>query len=773
MPLTLNNTNVVKADNIIVGGTDLSIIYATKTELATAGGGVSQTDFDNSIATLNSKDVGFNNTLTSHISLLDTNTTNIASNTASISTLNTKNLDNFNAISAINTNLATNYQTNSQLGTNYYNKTEVDGLIAGAGGGGGYTDTEIDNLLALRVPVSDFTDKFSTNPIIECSLPTIIHNGITFKNETFNIEPTNGLIFSNQFGGGDKIVGTFKNATNYITLQGNKIIANATSDDALTTLDLNPSDNVKIANLIVGDITVPDTGSDIIRNIGDANYTLRIRDSQAVWEFRNRNFRCMNPSNPANGTEMVIHDTGGDYRLRIGSQTNAQVGIGVQYNSSYFLNVGGLSNFNEARVATDLEVVGDLNLGGATANINNANGINFYKNTNDASQVFRVGNDVAYMLFRAWFIDCKRASDDANTTLYLQWNSGGDVQIGNTSAQVAIATTKNPSFNLNVGGSSQFEIIRASNYIWAPTGAYYLNTEMKMYQRADANKSLNIITSKEINFSLQSNKEADPTTSSIALQLNDTNGITINRAVTNNLTFNSIGNIVGEADVISWGRFMFQNASEFKEVLDGQYKLFVRNGDMTGSINLTVGLEATTPEIKITNDNINLLGHLGITHSTVTTSERVKTDNPDSDGLIFLAINGSNICEISSTGLHVNGSATETSDERLKENIKEISSKTCYDIVKYIKPKEFNFKGKEEREIGFIAQDIPNSKMPKHWSKMVMKDTDDEYLRLNYIKMNVVLWSAVQEMMKEITNLKSEITKLKNKTKGKNKSDSE
>ena len=773
MPITLNNTNVVTADNIIVGGTDLSIIYATKTELATAGGGVSQTDFDNSIATLNSKDVGFNNTLTSHISLLDTNTTNIASNTASISTLNTKNLDNFNAISAINTNLATNYQTNSQLGTNYYNKTEVDGLIAGAGGGGGYTDTEIDNLLALRVSVSDFTDKFSTNPIIECSLPTIIHNGITFKNESFNIEPTNGLIFSNQFGGGDKIVGTFKNATNYKTLQGNKIIANATSDDALTTLDLNPSDNVKIANLIVGDITVPDTGSDIIRNIGDANYTLRIRDTQAVWEFRNRNFRCMNPSNPANGTEMVIHDTGGDYRLRIGSQTNAQVGIGVQYNSSYFLNVGGLSNFNEARVATDLEVVGDLNLGGATANINNANGINFYKNTNDASQVFRVGNDVAYMLFRAWFIDCKRASDDTNTTLYLQWNSGGDVQIGNSSAQVAIATTKNPSFNLNVGGSSQFEIIRASNYIWAPTGAYYLNTEMKTYQRADANKSLNIITSKGINFSLQSNKEADPTTATIALQLNDTNGITINRAVTNNLTFNSIGNIVGEADVISWGRFMFQNASEFKEVLDGQYKLFVRNGDMTGSINLTVGLEATTPEVKITNDNVNLLGHLDITHSTVTTSERVKIDNPDSDGLIFLAINGSNICEISSAGLHVNGTATETSDERLKENIKEISSKTCYDVVKYIKPKEFNFKGKEEREIGFIAQDIPNSKLPKHWSKMVMKDTDDEYLRLNYIKMNVVLWSAVQEMQKEITNLKSEITKLKNKTKGKNKSDSE
>ena len=55
---------------------------------------------------------------------------------------------------------------------------------------------------------------------------------------------------------------------------------------------------------------------------------------------------------------------------------------------------------------------------------------------------------------------------------------------------------------------------------------------------------------------------------------------------------------------------MFQNASEFKEVLDGQYKLFVRNGDTTGSINLTVGLEASAPEIQLTKANVNLLGHL-------------------------------------------------------------------------------------------------------------------------------------------------------------------
>ena len=43
---------------------------------------------------------------------------------------------------------------------------------------------------------------------------------------------------------------------------------------------------------------------------------------------------------------------------------------------------------------------------------------------------------------------------------------------------------------------------------------------------------------------------------------------------------------------------MFQNSGEFKEVLDGQYKLFVRNGDTLGDINLTAGSEVSTPELK-------------------------------------------------------------------------------------------------------------------------------------------------------------------------------
>lgn len=71
---------------------------------------------------------------------------------------------------------------------------------------------------------------------------------------------------------------------------------------------------------------------------------IRIRDAEGVWEFKNRQLRCMSPSNPANGTEMILHDTGGDYRLRIGSTATATVGIGRQYSGAYHLTVGGTSN---------------------------------------------------------------------------------------------------------------------------------------------------------------------------------------------------------------------------------------------------------------------------------------------------------------------------------------------------------------------------------------------------------------------------------------------
>ena len=95
MTLTLNNTNTLTADSIIVSGTNLSDVYATINYSNMNSGSVSQQDVDDSLAPLISKDIAYNSTLQSHISLVDTNTTDTTTHTNDIAVLNTQHIQNF------------------------------------------------------------------------------------------------------------------------------------------------------------------------------------------------------------------------------------------------------------------------------------------------------------------------------------------------------------------------------------------------------------------------------------------------------------------------------------------------------------------------------------------------------------------------------------------------------------------------------------------------------------------------------------------------------
>ena len=814
MTLTLNNTN------------SLSDTYATieyVDNLLVASGGVSQLDFDSSIATLQSKDVSYNNTITSHISLIDTNTTDIATHTNDIAVLNSKQIQNFAGINDINTNLTNNYQTNSQLTTNFYNKTEidttlgnyytsaqidttlgnyytsvqidagfynqtyvnnniytkteVDGLIAGAGGSG-YTNEDIDSFLLLKEDKSTFTDKISFTPIVDISAPTIIHSGLTLKNSTINIEPLDGLTFSNQFGAEtDRDVAVFRNQTSYITMKGNKNKCNSTSDDSVKNLELNPDGDVVLNNIIVST-----TGADVSRASGDTNYTLRVKDNQAIWEFRNRVFTCRNGSNEnLGGARMEIQNIGTG-EVQIGTASTARVGIGAVPNSSYFLTVAGTSNFDVIRSATRLDLIGDMYVKGTGSDIVRPSG--------DTNYTLRVRDTQAVWEFRNRNFRCMNPSNPSVGTEMILHDTGGDyrLRIGSTSdAEVGIGRQYNSAYFLTVGGISNFNQARVENNLEV-LGEQLLNTNARIFQRADAFNSLNVITTAQMNFSLQSDRATDPTTGTICLQLDDSNGITLNRAVVNNQTFNSIGNITAEANLNVWGDLLFQHSSAIYENLNGSdYDLVLRNGDTDRAINLIVGAIGSTPEISVSEASVNLLGHLDITHSDVSGSQRVKMDNPDTDGIVFTSIAGANILEVSNTGIYVNGSVGSSSDSKLKENIKEINNKECIKILKYIKPKTFNFKGKKQSELGFIADDWLKANIPKEWQNLVWMGKDD-YMRMDYAKTNVVLWGAVQQitqekdellemvktMKKEITSLKTEMTKLKKRMRGKDsESDSE
>ena len=413
MVLTLNNTNTLTADNIIIGGTDLSQIYATKAEIGNNAQISTNTD---DIAILNTNQLqNFNN-----IDAINTNLTNnyqtssqLSSNFYNKTEIDTA-LTNYYTSAQIDTNLSSNYQNNTLLATNFNNKGEVDILIAGAGGGGGYTDTQIDDKLNLKADLSLFTGNVSFSPIIDLSRPSILHQGLTLKNSTVDIEPLEGVLFSNQFGAEpDRDVAVFRNQTSYITLKGNKISCNATSNDNEETLELNNQGNgiVQIGTAstarvgigaspnplyflavagtssfdvirsairldLLGDMYVKGTGSDIVRPSATSDYTLRVRDNVGTFEFRNNKFGRTNG-------QMVLQDDG-DCELFIGTEGTARVGVGTAPHANYFLNVGGTSNFNTARITNGLELENE------TATINNANGLTLYKDTTDASSVLTV-----------------------------------------------------------------------------------------------------------------------------------------------------------------------------------------------------------------------------------------------------------------------------------------------------------------------------------------------------------------------------------------------
>ena len=62
----------------------------------------------------------------------------------------------------------------------------------------------------------------------------------------------------------------------------------------------------------------------------------------------------------------------------------------------------------------------------------------------------------------------------------------------------------------------------------------------------------------------------------------------------------------------------------------------------------------------------------------------------------------------------------------MKENIKEVNTKDCYKAVKYIKPKTYNFINDESKKsnIGFIADDIKDAKMPPEWDNIIYYNDD-------------------------------------------------
>ena len=773
MTLTLNNTNTVSANRVVVNGTALSDLYATKTyvdnEISNinvgSGGGITQQDLDDAVNPIIAQNAGqdlvitdINNNLSNNFQTtaqLNVNFYSKAEVDSAIAVVDGKALNNFNDINAINTNLTDNYQTNSQLATNYYNKTEID------------ANNWIDNTaLAPYATTATLTANYQTNS----QLATNYYN----KGEVDTLIAGAGGGVSNpiELVDANTSIERYTNATKSnisLDLSINETasairLINGTNDDTDTNtyIECNNTTNgtsffkqvflneAVIFNNDTVFLPVSTNGIQLWRISNNANPTLRIRDGTAQWIYVNNNLRCTN-ANEEDGNIMILNDnsaSNNSNRMRLGSLTSAEVGIGKANESGYFLSVGGATKVDS------LEVDNNITMNGDTITSTNNNGIEVFKNTTDASPVLQVKNAQGYIKMHSFNINAYNTSNDSQSLLLLNTaTAGGAVYCNN----LGIGAIAGGATRLNVagGGSANF----GGNCVFNGTDNTFQNNILissrgRIYQQANANFSLNHIATIEQNFCIQSNRSADPTSTDIFINLNDTNGTTLNKPTVFNGTVNTIGKLTSEGD-------------------------------------FDVDIGATgTPEFRVLGSSANFFEKASITHTQLAGPiDQIFFRNPDTNGDTIIEIGTKNVLTVNDGGIDVigdisyTGSIGPSSDQRLKKDIKEINCKKAVELVKYIVPKTYKFIDEEKYGdrscCGFIANDMMDYKgFPKEWSNIV-REGRDGYLRFDYSMTTPLLWSALQyalneidemkdffrAMKKEMATMKGEITKLKKKVK--------
>ena len=129
-------------------------------------------------------------------------------------------------------------------------------------------------------------------------------------------------------------------------------------------------------------------------------------------------------------------------------------------------------------------------------------------------------------------------------------------------------------------------------------------------------------------------------------------------------------------------------------------------------------------------------------------------------------------CVINNTGRNVIGNIVDTtvSDERLKTDIEDYDEQ-CSECVKNVKLHKFKYKDEKYQDsdkYGFIAQELLEN-LPEEMKGIVreVKERDSDYniLTINYMKLSVILWKALQESISKIEHLESSVYELQEEIK--------
>ena len=162
-------------------------------------------------------------------------------------------------------------------------------------------------------------------------------------------------------------------------------------------------------------------------------------------------------------------------------------------------------------------------------------------------------------------------------------------------------------------------------------------------------------------------------------------------------------------------------------------------------------------------------------HSFVESNVRILSlENSDTAGQNRIYCGGNLVIDMSGTvlnlrqnttvvaGATLTGELVDTSSEKVKYDIKDAD----YDFTtmgKSINPKTFKMKAEKEKgiikkHIGFVVEEV-QANIPTDVDNIIF---DDDVKKLNYVKLNAILWGCVQQQQTKIEHLEAKVFEMMN-----------
>jgi hypothetical protein len=360
------------------------------------------------------------------------------------------------------------------------------------------------------------------------------------------------------------------------------------------------------------------------------------------------------------------------------------------------------------------------------------------------------GNDTTNRLLRF-----NNSSDASGTDLMVINNSNGNVSIG---------TTSTDTYKLNVNGSiNATSVLVNGTAITAAGGtSQWVTTDANIYYNTG---NVGIGTNNPLNI-LHLHKNA--TTADVRIIISDN---TTTASISRGFHISKVGNndvylMNHENQAIIFGT----NATERMRIVSGGN---VGIGTNNPICNLHLHDNSGTADVRISLTDANTGANYRGIHLIKLGTQDGFLLNYENCGLKF-GTNGTERMNIANDGgtFRSNNSASfnQTSDHRIKENIKKANLNICYDNVKNINLYRFNYKyafGKgthrDMTQMGFVAQQI-NQYYPKSITrgKRMLDDNREvpDLASIDISQINFTLFGAVKQLIRVVEKQSKRIKKL-------------